>query len=132
MSCIGCADKLEPRQKIARALQEMSGEVPQQVPDPQRQQRLQDAITGLDGDLGSFESALEGMRSELRAVNARPDATRAEIERVLDDFDAKRKTIRERVLQHHFAMIAATTDDEWHQLSHYERDALSAASLRQP
>jgi hypothetical protein len=130
MLCIGCAGKQEPRQKIARAMQEMSWDVDREVPDPQRAARLQAAIDRFDADLVEFQGAIDTMEADMRAVNARPDATRGDFERVYADFDTRRKAIRARLLEHHFEMIAATTDDEWHQLSHHEHDALAAVSLR--
>jgi hypothetical protein len=127
---IGCAGKQEPRQKIARAMQEMSWAVGEQVPDPQRAARLQAAIDKFDGDLVDFQGALEKMQADLRGANARTDAGRADFDRVFADFDVQRKAIRARLLEHHFEMIAATTAAEWQQLSRHERDALAAISIR--
>jgi outer membrane murein-binding lipoprotein Lpp len=130
MLCIGCAGKQEPRQKIARAMQEMSWDVDRQIPDPQRAARLQAAIDRFDADLVEFQGALEKMEADMKAVNARPESSRSDFEKVFADFDMRRKAIRTRLLEHHFEMIAATTAEEWHQLSHHERDALAAVSLR--
>jgi hypothetical protein len=131
MALAGCAGKSQPpREKIARALQEMSWEVDRQVVDAQRAGRLQQAIDGLDADLGELQEVSETLRSSLRALNANPDATRAEFDRLLDGFDADRRRLRDRVLRHHLELLAATSADEWARLSRHERDALAAVTLR--
>ena len=127
----GCAGKAQPpREKIARALQEMSWEVAREVGDPERAARLQHTIDGLDADLVELQGAAEALRAELRTLNASPDATRAEFERRIDAFDAERRRLRDRVLRHHFEFLAATTADEWARLSRHERDAFAAVTLR--
>jgi len=127
----GCAGKSQPpRQKIARALQEMSWEVARQVGDPERAARLQQAIDGLDADLNELQGVSETLRSRLRALNANPDATRADFATLLDGFDADRRRLRDRVLQRHFEFLAATSANEWAALSGHERDALAAVTLR--
>src|SRR5579862_8944992 len=108
VGCIGCAGHAAPpREKLSDALEAMEGDVARHVPDPQRAARLQRAIDGLDADLGEFQDVVDKVRVDLKALNARTDATRPDFARLLDEFDARRRAIRDRVLQRHAELIAA-------------------------
>ena len=116
-----------PEQKVAHELQAMQQAVPRHVTDPARVARVTAAIQGLDTDLLEFRREFTTKRDTLREANARPDVTRAELERLIDGYDTRRKALRSRVLARHAEMIAATTAEEWSGLAKHERKALSAA-----
>jgi len=69
-------------------------------------------------------------QSNIRALNARPDATRSEFDTLVEQFDKQRITVRSRLLELHSQMIAATTEAEWKELSPYEQRLLTETEER--
>jgi Spy/CpxP family protein refolding chaperone len=126
--CAGCkSHQLPPREQVKAHLEAMHEAVGSQVPDEQRAERLNKAIDALGAQLLSFEALLNTLHTDVQALNARPHATRAEFETLLEQFNRQRVTTRTRVAELHFEMIAATTAKEWQGLARYERAALTAS-----
>jgi len=125
----GCAaNKPSARDAIANDLEEMRAEAAQRIKDPRRAAQTLESIEGLKEALFALEEAIANARFQLRTLDARPEATRAEFDALLDAFEARHRAARERVLARHFELIAATTEDEWKALWRHERDALVAST----
>ncbi len=114
-----------PREKATQNLKAMRIAAAA-MPDAPRAAKVARAIDGLERELVSLRDLIEAFRRDVGALNAKPDATRAELEGVMDAFDTQRKNIRMRVLGWHAEMIAATTPAEWKSLAPLERAALLA------
>jgi len=125
-SCAG--NRPSARDTIASDIEEMRAAAAQSIKDPGRAKRVDRSIDGLGKDLLALQEAIANLRFHLRTVNARPDATRAEFDALLDTFEAERKALRSRILARHFELTAATTEEEWKALWRHERDALSVAA----
>lgn len=124
----GCSGHQASRgENVASALDAMRAAARTHVEDLRRQAVLLEAIDGMQADLAAFDATLAQAREQVRGINANPDATRAQVEALLDGFDAARKAARLRVLQRHFEMIDITNAGEWSHLASYERDAIMAA-----
>lgn len=104
----------------------MSEAVPKAVADANRAALVQAAIGRLESELVGFRATLDNFEMDLRMLNARRDVQRAQLAERLEQFDVERKAARSRVMDIHLQMTAATTDDEWKQLSRYERAAIVA------
>lgn len=115
-----------PEQRLAHEVQALRLAMPAHVADRARAAHLIDAVDALGADLDEFAQVYATLRARLVETNARPDATRAELDDVLTEFDTRRKALRSRVLQRHQALVAATTADEWRALAPHERRALEA------
>jgi hypothetical protein len=101
--------------------------VPAHVADPQRAARVNKAIDDLRGQLLSFDAVHRTYQSNVVALNARPDATRAEFETLAENFGKERIAFRNRVFELHAEMIKATTAGEWKGLYPYERSILAVS-----
>jgi Spy/CpxP family protein refolding chaperone len=96
-----------------------------QVTDPQRAARVNKTIDDLEEQLLSFDVVHRTYQSNVVALNARPDATRAEFEALAENFGKQRIAFRNRVFELHLKMIEATTAEEWKGLYRYERNILA-------
>ena len=130
LTIAGCASRAtgpeKQQQRIAKELREMSEAVPKAVADANRAALVQVAIGRLDTELAGLRAALDNFEMDLRLLNARRDASRAQLAERLDLFETERKAARSRVLDIHLQMATAptTTAGEWKQLSGYEGKAL--------
>jgi len=109
----------------------MSEAVPKAVADANRAALVQVAIGRLDTELAGLRTALDNFEMDLRLLNIRRDASRAQLAERLDLFEAERKAARSRVLDLHLQMATApnTAPAEWKQLSGYERAALGTVLI---
>lgn len=125
--CAACASLhgASSRDRLSADLQELHEAVTLNVDDSQRAAHLQSSIDALGQQMRSFQAQSQTFQSSFLALNARPDATRAEFDSLVEKFDKQRAAIRTRVLELHSEMIAATTDKEWKTLSYYERKLLT-------
>jgi chromosome segregation ATPase len=123
----GCVhhDHLSAKELLEADLEAMQEAVVANVPDSERVARLNESIDSLGQQLFSFEADRKRFESDLLTLNARPDATRAELEARIGQFDEKRVAIRASVFELHAALIAATTAEEWKKLFPYERAVLT-------
>ena len=95
------------------------------VPDAPRAARLTKSIVELQQQLLLFDLKGKQFRADLLTLNSRPDATRAEFDALIGDFDNQRGAIRTRMFELHAEPIAATTPEEWKELFPYERALLT-------
>ncbi|HVY04735.1 MAG TPA: hypothetical protein VHB46_02040 [Burkholderiales bacterium] len=124
----GCSGRGVTREEaIADALDAMRAAARQHIADMQRQPVVLKAIDGLQAELASFDDALRLGMEQVRALNANPDTSRADLEVALKSLDAGRKQARQRILQRHFEIIDMTSADEWSTLAPHEKRALLAA-----
>lgn len=124
----GCSsNRAKGPEAVASHLDDMRGAVTKNVADPQRRSALLQSIDGLQGDLQEMRRVDFDTLTQIRALNTRPDVSRAEMESALDGFDQQRRQARDRVVQRHFELTAKATAQEWQQLAGLERRALTAA-----
>jgi len=133
LACVACAshhEHLPPQELLKANIEAMQEAVPSKISDPARAARVNKAIDALRQQLLSFDSVQATFRSNTRALNARPDATRSEFETLVKQFDEKRIAVRRRFFELHSEMIAATTEAEWKDLSPYEQRLLTETEER--
>ena len=123
--CAACASHRLPPEDLAKAdLEAMREAVVTQISDAPRAARLNRAIDGIDMQMRTFAAAARSFQDNVQALNSRPDATRAEFDTLIEQFDTQRSAVRKALLELHFDMISATTAEEWKHLSPYERAVL--------
>lgn len=133
LACVACAshhEHLPPQELLKANIEAMQQAVPSKISDPARAARVNKAIDALRQQLLSFDSVQATFQSNIRALNARPDATRSEFETLVKQFDEKRIAVRRRLFELHSEMIAATTEAEWKDLSPYEQRLLTETEER--
>lgn len=124
----GCSAHRATRgEDVAHALDGMRAAAKRSIRDEERLPLVQQSIDGLEMALDAFDASLATGAAEFESVNADPDASRLQIEALLDRVEARRKAARQRILQTHFELIALTDTGEWAVLAPYERKALIAA-----
>jgi len=126
--CGACAshhEHLTPQELLKANIESMQEAAPTRIADSTRAARVNEAIEELRQQLLSFDAVQATYRSNIRALNARPDATRTEFETLVVEFDKQRIAFRTRLFELHSEMIAATTDAEWKELSPYEQRLLT-------
>jgi len=124
----GCsANKAKGPEAVAANLNSMRGATTKHVADPQRRSDLLRSIDGLQVDLDALRRVDFDTLTQIRALNTRPDVSRAEMQAAMDTLDQQRRQARERVMQHHFEMTSLTTAAEWKELAGLERKALLSA-----
>jgi hypothetical protein len=122
-----CAAKPPPEAALSTDLAAMHAAASKSIADAGRQARAQTLIDGLGLSLDDLEGAISKVRSDLHDLNVR-GAPRAEVEAALAQFDARRKSIRARIMDQHFKLLETTSPEEWKALAPHERDALLAAA----
>jgi Spy/CpxP family protein refolding chaperone len=131
LSAVACAayasHHLSHQELLKANLEAMREAVTAQVADPQRAVRVNKAIDDLREQLLSFDAAHRTYQSNVVALSARPDATRAEFETLAENFGKERIAFRNRVFELHAEMIKATTAEEWKGLYRYERNILAVS-----
>jgi hypothetical protein len=123
--CVGCASHGSPQDELTTNLQNLQKAVTLNVGDGQRAARLTSSINELGQELRSFEVLRKSFRSDFLSLNSRPEATRAEFDSLIEQFNRQRAAIRARVFELHLELTAATTDKEWQSLRYYERKLLT-------
>jgi hypothetical protein len=123
--CAGCASHGSPQDELTTNLQNLQKAVTLNVGDPQRAARLTSSINEMGQQLRSFEAVRTTFQSNFLALNSRPEATRAQFDSLIDQFDRQRTAIRARVFELHLELTAASTDKEWQSLWSYERKLLT-------
>jgi hypothetical protein len=95
-----CASRYEhmPPQELLKAnIEAMQAAVPAKVSDLVRAARVGQAIDALRQQLVSFDAIQATFQSNIRVLNARPDATRSEFETLVERFDKQRIAVRSRL-----------------------------------
>lgn len=131
--CAACAshhEHLPPQELLKANIEAMQEVVPSKISDPARAARVNQAIDELRQQLVSFEAVQATYQSNIRALNARPDATRSEFNTLVEQFEKQRITFRSSLFELHSQMIAATTEAEWKELSPYEQRLLTETEER--
>ncbi|MFA9438030.1 hypothetical protein ACDA63_00165 [Uliginosibacterium sp. sgz301328] len=128
----GCATHPEPpADTIRKEMAALRDAIDKAVKDPERAEQARQQSVAMETDLLALEQAVYQSSIELRALNARPDASRADFDAALDKFDGTRANLRQRIVDQHLALVASTTADEWKALFPYESRAM-LASVRIP
>lgn len=124
LSAACASHSLPPRTLLKADLEAMREAVATTVSDASRATRLNQAINGVEAQLVSFGKVAGTFYADMSALNSRPDATRAEFDSLVDQFEKQRIATRKRLLELHLEMTAATTAHEWKVLFPYERALL--------
>ena len=122
------SSKLAGTEAVAADLEKMRSAATKHVDDTQRRAGLLRSIDALQLDLDALRRVDFDTMTQIRALNTQPDISRAEMQATMEKLDQVRRQARERVVQHHFEMIALTTAGEWKELAGPERKALLAAT----
>jgi len=101
--------------------------VTKHVSDAGRAARVNEAVDGVEVQLLSIQKLVTSFHSEALALNARPDATRADFVTLVQQIDKQRLDARTNLINLHLKMTANTTADEWKELAGYERAIFSTA-----
>ena len=123
----GCSSNKTGPEAVAAGLGKMRSAATKHVEDPQRRAGVLQSIDGLQVDLDALRRVDFDTLTQVRALNTRPDVTRAEMQAAMDELDQQRRQARERVVRRHFEMTALTTPAEWKELAKLERKALLSA-----
>ena len=125
---VGCTTREIPQADVVGGkLKAVREEILRVVPDARRQAQLRRAVDRMERELHDFDQAISALSTASRALNADPDASRAQFQGLVDRFESRSRPIRERVTRAHFDLLALTTADEWKSIARHERDALEAA-----
>jgi septal ring factor EnvC (AmiA/AmiB activator) len=124
--CAACASHhLPPKELLEADIEAMQEAVAAKISDAPRAARLNSSISELRQQLLAFQAECDRFQYDLLVLNARPDATRAQLEARIEQLDKQRAATRTRVFEVHSAMLAATTPEEWKGLFPYERALLT-------
>jgi hypothetical protein len=124
----GCTTREIPQADVVGGkLKAVREEILRVVPDARRQAQLRQAVDRMERELDDFDRAISALSTASRALNADPDASRAQFQELVDRFESRSRPIRERVTRVHFDLLALATADEWKSIARHERDALEAA-----
>ncbi|MGC3965264.1 MAG: hypothetical protein QM803_18640 [Rhodocyclaceae bacterium] len=132
MLVAGCATHPEPpADTIRKEMAALRGAIDEAVKDSTRADQARQYSVAMETDLLALEQAVYQSSIELRALNARPDATSQDFDAALQKFDDTRTNLRQRIVDEHLALVASTTADEWKTLFPFESRAM-LASVRIP
>jgi TolA-binding protein len=94
------------------------------IPDEDRQAEIIRHVDYLQEEFRDLIEAVSVRRTELRRLNADYDATREQFREFIDRYDAQIVAARKSVTERHFALVRATTADEWELLKKADTKAM--------
>lgn len=119
----GCGGEKPTRaQTTARYSLELREAVSTSVPEGERRARMLGIVDQLETLNQRFDQETTDFVASYRKLNADYDATRAALEQLFSDYDAKRVKARNEALDLHFQLAALATTHEW--------DAIGKAELK--
>jgi|GEM_PF-6158055 len=116
-----------PPEAIRQEITELRAAIGQTLGDPVREREAVAAADRLRDAALAFNARVTRFRTELRAMNARPDTQEAALRDLFSRFDADRNRLRSDILDAHFALVQASTAEDWVYLSKAEHKVLQAA-----
>lgn len=102
--------------------------IQRQVHDPDRADRMKEVVVELKRNLNTFQGELTHLEKGYAKLNAKYDAKADEFMAFFRDFDAKRKDLREKMLNAHFRLKELATPDERQHMLKLEAEALREAT----
>ena len=124
----GCGgkDAVAPVDVEKQAWEDLRSEVRETVSDPARQAEVIHLVDVLAEDVKVFREVMTKRHERVRAMNADYDTTRAAFEAFLKKIDTEIQASQQRVSKTHRAFLAATTPEEWSQISKVRSKAMAA------
>lgn len=122
----GCSNKNDTNVE-KQALDELRAEVRVVITDPERQGKALNIIDELSQELQLLRQKKAQRQAESRKLNANYDTTRAEFDAFINEKQVDIRLSQQRILEKRSALIAATTDEEWEQISDVRSDSIDDA-----
>ena len=125
---IGCGgkDAVAPVDVEKQAWEDLRNEVRETVMDPARQAEVIQLVDVLADDVKVFREVISRRHERVRAMNADYDTTRVAFEAFLKQINIEIQASQQRVSKTQRAFIAATTPEEWSQISKVRTKAMAA------
>jgi hypothetical protein len=99
------------------------------VKDPVRAARIEKLAEQADCQAGELSWFSHEFRDQLRALNANYNAKPKEFKNLIADFKLQRQRLRDGIIDLLFRIRKLATEQEWKELSGFERRALSQRLL---
>jgi len=124
----GCGgkDALAPVDVEAQAWEDLRSEVRETIADPTREAEVIGLVDSLAENVKDFREVISKRHQRVRKMNSDYDTTRAEFEVFLEHINAEIQASQQRVSRTHQAFLAATTPEEWSQISKVRTKAMVA------
>ena len=125
----GCGgkDAVAPVDIEKQAWEDLRSDVREVISDPEREAEAIKLVDVLADDLGAFRELLTKRHERVRELNTNYDTSRAEFETFLKQVNVEIQAGQQRVTETHRAFLAATTAEEWSQLSKLRSKAMTAS-----
>ena len=115
---IGCSKKKTTEFEPGRDwLQTMRKQIIETIADSDRKDTLLKVVSQFDLALGQMDRSVQDFYKKLIAVDENYHSTAKDFQNVFDDFNQKRMSFRERLIDLRFQMVNLTSPEEWNQLA---------------
>ena len=124
----GCGgkDAVAPVDVEKQAWEDLRSEVRETISDPGREAEAIKLVDELAEDVTEFREVLTKRHERVRELNSDYDTTRAQFDAFLKQVNTEIQASQQRVSKTHRAFIAATTPEEWSQISKARTKAMTA------
>jgi hypothetical protein len=129
LAIAGCGgkDAVTPVDIEKQAWEDLRSDVREVISDSEREAEVIKLVDVLADDLGALREILAKRHERVRELNTNYDTSRAEFETFLKQVNLEIQAGQQRVSKTHRAFLAATTAEEWSQLSKVRSKAMTAA-----
>lgn len=125
----GPPDPAKVQQKIEETKSAERQIIVSTVEDPERISEILDLLAERDRLVASQADAVESYRDKMRNLNADYDASREDFEQAIAEYNASRRQGQQDFVELIAKMKAATTAEQWKELSKYQLKKLNPREL---
>ena len=114
-------------------VEDMQGRVAENIEDPDKKTAMLALIDQIEKDLLEVDRVVRKLYADLSTLNDNYNASPDEYRKVISEFEADHKEVRDRIIDSRFKMRDLLTPEEWKKLTDYsKRKGLYKQTIRQP
>ncbi len=114
-------------------IEDMRDRVRENIEDPGKKTDMLAVVDQVEKDLWELDRVVRKLYANLRTLNDNYNASPEEFRKVISEFEADRKEVRDRIVDSRFKMRDLSTPEEWKKLTDERKSkGLHRQTIRQP
>ena len=112
---------------------DMRDRIEDNIQDPDKKTRMLALVDQTETDLLEVDRVVRKLYADLSSLGENYNSTPEQFRKVISEFEASRRQVRERIIDSRFKMRELSTPDEWKKLTdNSKRKGLYQQTIRQP
>jgi len=111
--------------------EDMRDTVEDEIEDPDKKAEMLVLVDQMAKDVEEMDRVVQKLYADINRLNDNYNASPEEFRKVIAEFEASRKEVRDRIVDNRFKMRDLSTPEEWKGITH-KKDGLYQKTLRQP